>query len=57
MQPRARLLRLFSASSVEGARNMPTRARSGISAAIDGAAFGLATIALTILVLWWMLMP
>ena len=34
---------------------MPSRARSGFSAAVDGAAFGLATVAFGLLVLWWLL--
>ena len=34
---------------------MPDRVRSSFSAAVDGAALGLATVAFGLLVLWWML--
>ena len=34
---------------------MSNRVRSGFSAAVDGATLGLATVAVGLLVLWWML--
>ena len=34
---------------------MPSRVRSGFSAAMDGAALGVATVAAGLLILWWVL--
>jgi hypothetical protein len=34
---------------------MPSRVRSGFSAAMDGAALGVATVAAGLLILWWIL--
>jgi hypothetical protein len=33
---------------------MPNRVRPSLSAAVDGLALGLATVALGLLLLWWM---